>query len=364
MNPALQRAEDFCRRLGLRAPILLAPMAGACPPSLSIAVMQAGGLGAAGVLLMKPDEIRAWAAEVRAASAAPFQLNIWIPDPPPHRDQAREDAVRRFLGRWGPVVPPEAGDATPPDFAAQCAAMLEARPAALSSVMGLFDADFVSRMKQYGILWFAHVSTLAEARAAMAAGADVLVAQGMEAGGHRGTFDAAAAERSLVGLFALIPALVDATGLPVVAAGGITDGRGIAAALTLGASAVAIGTGFLRSPEAQLAPAWANALARTAPEDTMISRVFSGRSGRSIATDYVRAATAPDAPEPAPYPVQRGLTAAMRMQGQRSGDLARIQAWAGQSAALARAAPAGVVLQEAWAEAQRLLAGAPAMPAR
>jgi len=191
MSPAYQGAKDFCRRFQLRAPDLLAPMAGACPPSLSIAVMQAGGWGAAGVLLMKPDEIRAWAAEVRAASDAPFQLNIWTPDPPPRRDRVREDAMRRFLGQWGPAVPPDAGDATPPDFAAKCAALLEVGPSAISSVMGLFGADFVTRMKQRAIPWFAHVSALAEARAALAAGADVLVAQGMEAGGHRGTFAAA-----------------------------------------------------------------------------------------------------------------------------------------------------------------------------
>ena len=153
---------------------------------------------------------------------------------------------------------------------------------------------------------------MAEARAAAAAGADVVVAQGMEAGGHRGCFDAANAEAQMVGLFALLPAVVDAVRIPVVATGGIADARGVAAALLLGASAVQIGTGFLRSPEAGLPPAWADELATTAPEETRISRVFSGRAGRSIATDYVLAATAPEAPRPAPYPVQRALTARLR----------------------------------------------------
>jgi nitronate monooxygenase len=222
--------------------------------------------------------------------------------------------------------------------------------------MGLYPPEFVARLKAKGITWIANISTVAEARAAEAAGADVIVAQGSEAGGHRGCFDAAAAERQQVGLFALLPAVVDAVRLPVVATGGIADARGVAAALALGASAAQIGTGFLRCPEAKIHPAWADALARTAPEDTMVSRVFSGRAGRSIATDYVRAATAEQAPRPAPYPVQRGLTAAMRTAGQKDGDLRRIQAWAGQSAALAQAEPAAEVVRRVWEGARAILA--------
>jgi nitronate monooxygenase len=199
------------------------------------------------------------------------------------------------------------------------------------------------------------VTTVAEARQAEAAGADVIAAQGAEAGGHRGSFDAADAERKLVGLFSLIPAVVDAVRVPVIAAGGIGDARGIAAALTLGASAVAIGTALLRCPEAGTNPAWADALARTAPEDTMITRAFSGRAGRSIATHYVRAAASPDAPAPAPYPVQRGLTAPMRAAAQAQSDLQRMQAWAGQSAALAKALPAGELVTRWWQDAQQLL---------
>ena len=221
--------------------------------------------------------------------------------------------------------------------------------------MGLYPPEYVSRLKAHGIAWFANASTVAEARAAEAAGADVVVAQGMEAGGHRGSFDAARAEREMVGLFALLPAVVDAVSIPVVAAGGVADGRGVAAALLLGASAVEIGTGFLRCPEAKTHQAWAEALAVTPPEGTVVSRVFSGRAGRSIATDYVKAATGPDAPTPAPYPVQRGLTAAMREIGAKAGDIHRMQAWAGQSAAMAKAAPAHEIVQSIWQDAKALL---------
>jgi nitronate monooxygenase len=159
----------------------------------------------------------------------------------------------------------------------------------------------------------------------------------------------------MVGLFALVPAVADAVAIPVVATGGIADARGIAAALLLGASAAQIGTGFLRCPEAKLNPAWAAALARTPPEGTRISRVFSGRAGRSIATAYVQAATAPDAPVPAPYPVQRGLTQAMRDAATKTGDIERMQALAGQAAMLARAEPAGVLVKSLWQEAQAML---------
>lgn len=356
MHAALVRAYAFCERFGLRLPILLAPMAGACPPSLSIAVANAGGLGACGALLMQPKAILEWAAAVREGSNGTFQFNLWVPDPPPKRDAAREEKVRKFLGQWGPEVSIEAGDATPPDFSAQCEALMTASPAIVSSIMGLYPPEFVSRLKARKIVWFANISTVAEARAAEAAGADVIVAQGMEAGGHRGCFDATRAEQQMVGLFALLPAVVDAVRVPVVATGGIADGRGVAAALLLGASAAQIGTGFLRCPEAKTHPAWAEALSVTAPEGTIVSRVFSGRAGRSIATDYVRAATAPDAPAPAAYPVQRGLTAAMRESGGKAGDVHRMQAWAGQSAAMARSDPASEVVRRVWQDAEALLA--------
>jgi len=149
--------------------------------------------------------------------------------------------------------------------------------------------------------------------------------------------------------------VVDAVSIPVVATGGIADARGVAAALTLGASAAQVGTGFLRCPEAGIAPAWADAIGATPPEGTLVSRAFSGRAGRSIATAYARAATAPEAPQPAAYPVQRGLTAGMREAATKLGDIERMQAWAGQSAGLARRAPAATVTRELWLGAKALL---------
>ena len=351
----LERARAFADKLGIQLPILLAPMAGACPPALSIAVANAGGLGACGALLMNPDAIRAWCEEFRLGSSGAFQLNLWIPDPPPVRDRDAEARQREFLAQWGPPVPENAGDSVLPDFGTQCQALLEAKPRVISSIMGLYAKEFVAAMHARGILWFATATTVDEALAAEEAGADGIIAQGMEAGGHRGAFDAAQAESQMVGLFALLPQVADAVSIPVIATGGIADPRGVAAALILGASAVMIGTGFLRAPESSIHPLHADKLYQTEAHQTAITRAFTGRPGRAVRTSYVRASAAADA-VPAPYPLQRGFTRAMRDHAAKTGDTECMLMWSGQAAKFAQARPAGEIAKQLWNDAVRLLA--------
>ena len=312
-------------------------------------------MGAMGALISSPDAIRQWAAEVRAGGVSAFQLNTWIPDPAPKRDAAAEGQVRSFLAQWGPEVPASASEVVLPDFDGQCEMFLELKPSAVSSIMGIFPAPFVTRLKAARIPWFATATTFWEAERAEAAGADAIIAQGFEAGGHRGSFDESTAERQSVGLFALIPHLAGRLNVPILAAGGIGDGRGVAAALTLGASAAIVGTAFLRCPEAKTHPAWSRALENLTPEATMLTRAWTGRLGRAIASDYARAWESPGVPQPAPYPVQRGLTSAVRESGTKAGDIHRMQAWAGQSAAMSRAVPAGDLMREMWELADSLL---------
>src|SRR3954462_2569897 len=145
---ARDRARAFCDRFGMQLPILMAPMAGACPASLAAAVASAGGMGAFGAVLTQPDGVGDWVRELRAGSNGAFQLNTWIPDPEPQRDPESEAEVRGFLGQWGPAVAAEAGDAGLPDFQAQCEAFLAAGPAVVSSIMGVYPPEFVQRLKE------------------------------------------------------------------------------------------------------------------------------------------------------------------------------------------------------------------------
>ena len=350
----LSRVQAFVEKIGIRLPILLAPMAGACPPALSIAVANTGGMGACGAHLMSPDAIRAWCEEFRRGTDGEFQLNLWIPDPPPVRDPEAESRQRNFLAAWGPPVPPEAGDSVLPDFDAQCQAVLAAKPRVISSIMGLYAPEFVLEMKARRILWFATATTVDEARAAEAAGADAIIAQGMEAGGHRGAFETGHAESQMVGLIALVPQVADAVSTPVIATGGIADARGVAAALILGASAVMIGTGFLRATESTVNPLYADRLAGTEAHHTVLTRAFTGRAGRGIANRFVHAGAAADS-HPAPYPIQRGFTRAMREDAAKTGDIERMQMWSGQAAKFAQARPAAEIAQNLWTEALQIL---------
>lgn len=344
------RASAFCDHFGLRLPVLMGPMAGSSPPALAAAVAAAGGLGACGALLMDRAAITDWVGAFRARSNGAFQINTWVPSPVPPVEAAAVERIRSLLAERGVELGPV--DATGlPDFAEQCAAIVDARPHVASSIMGLYPPEVVTAFKRQGTAWFANVTSLAEAEAAEAAGADAVVVSGIEAGGHRGSFEPAAAERQGGTLFALLPIIADAVSIPVVAAGGIADGRGLAAALALGASAVQVGTALLRTPEAGTAPAWSDAIAQALPEGTVLTRAFSGRLARAVRNEWTEAV----GEDALPYPVQRQATAHLRARAVQQGDGSAMQMWAGQAARLSRAEPAADVVRRLWDEAEGLL---------
>lgn len=349
MKP-LEKAKKFCQDYEIDIPILMAPMAGACPPELAAAISNAGGIGSCGALLMTPKQIISWVSDFKFKSNGSFMLNNWIPGPEPERNARHEAALRSFLTKFGPEVSAEAADTKPISFSKQCDAMLSGRPQVISSIMGLYPSTFVKQMKQVGTKWFATVTSVSEALMAEQAGADALVVQGSEAGGHRGNF--LSDYNQSAGLVALVPAVCDAVSIPVIATGGIADSRGVSAALMLGASAVQIGTGFLRTPEASISPAWADAIKKTRPEDTKITTSFSGKPGRAIENKYMIEAHNNSNPTPAPYPIQGSLTKEMCDQAKKSNNIDHMQAWAGQAACLARSEAAHELVLKIWAEAE------------
>lgn len=345
------RSSEFCTTFGVSVPIVMGPMAGSSPPLLAVEVANAGGMGGCGALLMDASAIADWAAAFRQGSGGAFQINTWIPDPEPTlhpTDVARIGALLASRGvQIGAVE--ESGM---PNFTDQCEAIVKVRPTVASSIMGLYPPAVVTRMHAAGIAWFAAVTSVTEARAAHEAGADALVVSGVEAGGHRGAFAADVADQQGGTLFALLPIIADAVPLPLVAAGGIADGRGVAAALTLGASAVQIGTALLRTPEAGTPALWADALAQVMPENTVLTRAYSGRLARAVRNEWIDAV----GNAALPYPAQRQAAAPLRARALATGNAGIMQMWAGQAASLSRAEPAAHVVSRLWAEADALLA--------
>ncbi|MEO3470908.1 nitronate monooxygenase [Roseomonas sp. CAU 1739] len=346
-----ERAGRFGATFGLRVPILQAPVAVASPPALAAAVAAAGGLGGIGGMRDDAASIRGRVAAFRALSNGTFQLSLGIMEPAPPPDPAIDATVRATLGRIaGADGPTPDAIENAPDFDAQVEALLDLAPPIASCVLGVFQSTVATRLKARGIPWFAAATTVAEARLVEASGAAAVVAQGFEAGGIRSSHQAAAAGDQLVGLFALLPQVADAVSIPVIAAGGIMDGRGIAAALTLGASAVQLGTALLRTPEAAISPGWMAALSDARAEDMVLNRAATGRvsrNRRSPLTDVFI-----DAPT-APFPRQWALGDAARKAHPAAAALTA--ASGGQGVALGRSLPAGKLVRLLWAEATTLL---------
>jgi nitronate monooxygenase len=332
------------RLLGIRHPVIQAPMAGGpTTPALVAAVSGAGGLGTVAGAALSPDDLRAAIGEVRALTDAPFAVNLFAPldaaEPTPEALAAVQAFLAPHRERLG--LPPAQPPRRPPwTFADQLDVVLEELPAAFSFTFG---APELSALREAGIATLGTATTVAEARALEQSGVDAVVAQGSEAGGHRGTFLAAFGD-SLVGTLALVPQVVDAVSVPVVAAGGIADGRGLAAALVLGAAGAQVGTAFLYAAESGVTPAWREAL-RERP--TTVTDGWSGRFARSARTPFIdELAEAPRLPYPLQGVLMRELWANSPEYGFYLG---------GQAAALARELPAGELVGQLVSDARRAL---------
>ena len=353
-------ATPIMRALGLRLPIIQAPMAGgATTPELVAAVSNAGALGSFAAATLAPDAIRAGVARIRALSGRPFGVNLFVlASPRPDADTvARANALlapfREELGL--PPIAPALGRYCE-DPQAQFEALLEARPALASFAFDVLPATQVERLHAVGCLVAGSATNVAEARAWEAAGADFVCAQGTEAGGHRGTFIGKYAD-SLIGSMVLVPQIVDAVRLPVIAAGGIMDGRGIAAALVLGASAAQMGTAFLDCTESGIHPAWKQAIRAAGDTATQLTQAFSGRMARGIENAFMRRMASQQDAVPA-YPVQNALTGELRAAAARANRADYMSLWAGQGVAMARTLGAAELLRALDDETRSALARA------
>lgn len=332
---------DLVRRIGIAHPIIQAPMVGPKAP-LAAAVSAAGGLGSLGCAALTPDQIRAEVAAIRAVTDGPFNLNFFchaLPALDPAREAAWRSALAPYYAEFGldPAAPVAMANRAPFD-AAMAEVVEELRPAVVSFHFGLPAEPLLRRVREAGCLILSSATTVREARWLAERGVDAVIAQGAEAGGHRGMFltDAAASQ---VGTIALVPQIADAVNVPVIAAGGISDPRGVAAAFALGASAVQVGTAYLRCPEAGLSAPYRTALSTARDEDTALTNVFTGRPARGLLTRAVRelgpiSAVAPAFPGAA-VALQPLRTAA---EAQGSGDFSPL--WSGQAVGLSRERPA------------------------
>ncbi|TVS00154.1 MAG: nitronate monooxygenase [Rhodospirillales bacterium] len=341
-------------RLAIRHPIIQAPMAGgATTPALVAAVSEAGGLGMLGAGLMAPAAIAQAIAEIRRLTSRPFGVNLFVPEvKPAERDGPAIDAMIAVLAPWYAELRTEAPPRPvppPPDFEAQAEVILAARVDVFSFTFGVPDAVLLRAFRDGGAVVIGTATTVAEGLILTEAGVDAVVAQGSEAGGHRGTF-AGPFEPALVGTMALVPQMAAVLELPVIAAGGIMDGRGIAAARVLGAAAVQLGTAFLATMESGIHPMYKQELLNATDDATAVTRAFTGRPARGIRNPLM--ATIEQAGTPIPdYPVQAALTAPIRRAATRWGRTDAMALWAGQGAGRARALPAAALMEALVKEA-------------
>jgi nitronate monooxygenase len=327
--------------LGIEHPIIQAPMAGAQGSALAIAVSEAGGLGSQPCALLNPERIRTELQVIRQRTDKPFNVNFFCHQTPTP-DAAREAAwverlapYRRELGVERSTVPGE----RPPFDDVTCALVEEFRPKVVSFHFGLPETRLLERVRRAGARVLSSATTVEEARWLEARGVDAIIAQGAEAGGHRGIF-LSEDVGSQPGTFALVPQVVDAVRVPVIAAGGIGDERGIVAALALGAAGVQIGTAYLLTPESTISPLYRAALKDAREDQTTITNVFTGRPARGLVNRAIRE-IGPISKEAPAFPNATNAMMALRQKAEAAGSGDFTSLWSGQAPRFAREVPAG-----------------------
>lgn len=342
----------FLQKIGIAHPIIVAPMAGgASSPELMAASSEAGALGSLGLAYRTPDQIAEDIAKTRALTARPFNANLFAGGYEPRRRVEPEPMlalmteVHAELGLPPPVLPPNPES----PFDAQFEAVIAAKPAVFSFTFGLPSGAAIARLRAAGIIVIGTATTVDEARHLESAGVDAIVAQGEEAGAHRGTF-LGAFEESMVPTLDLTRAIVNAVSLPVIASGGLMDGGDIAAALKAGAVAAQLGTAFLPCPECGTPPAHKKALLAAREDRTVMTRAFSGRPARGLTNAFIERAR-PDTI--LPFRQQNDLTRPMRNEAGKRGDPRYLSLWAGRGVTRSRAMPAAALVETLVGEIAR-----------
>lgn len=322
--------------LGIEHPVVQAPMAGGpTTPDLVAAVSNSGGLGSLGAAYLSPEKLREEVREIRARTKAPFGINLFVTPPfeaEPERIRHANALLEAYRDELG-IETPEGFCSFEESFEDQLEVILEERVPVFSFTFGVPSQMRLRELGEAGITTVGTATTVREGKRLQEDGVDVVVAQGAEAGGHRGTFLGDYRD-ALIGTMALVPQMVDALSIPVIASGGIMDGRGLAAALALGAEAAQMGTAFLACEESGAHPEFKRSVLEAAEDETAVTRVFSGRAARGLKNRFLIELAAHEEELP-PFPVQNTLTKDIRAAAQKQNRTEFMSLWAGQAARLA-----------------------------
>jgi nitronate monooxygenase len=345
--------------LDIELPILQAPMAGASGSAMAIAVGTAGGLPSLPCAMLNAEQIREEVSLIRQHTRAPLNLNFFCHSSPaadPERDDAWKTLLQPYYHELGAnfEVPTPTSNRHPFDAAA-CALVEELKPEVVSFHFGLPDAGLLARVKATGAKVISSATTVEEARWLEARGCDAIIAMGYEAGGHRGMF-LSDQLHTQVGTLALVPQIVDAVRVPVIAAGGIADGRGIAASFILGASAVQIGTAYLFCPEAKVNPLHHTALRAATDSQTALTNIFTGRPARGI-VNRIMHELGPMSPQAPAFPTAGGALIPLRAKAEARGDDGFMNLWAGQAVGIKHELSAGDLTRKLAIDALEKLGG-------